>query len=84
MDYLRGLKENVIIGRLIPARLDLSEAGRERLGLDEPQLEPVGFLSKAEPGEEESVTLGFEETLEEAPSGVPAEEETVAPLGLDD
>ena len=31
IDYLRGLKENVIIGRLIPARLDQSEEGRERL-----------------------------------------------------
>ena len=31
IDYLHGLKENVIIGRLIPARLDLSEQGREFL-----------------------------------------------------
>ena len=29
VDHLRGLKENVIIGRLIPARLDQSEDGRE-------------------------------------------------------
>ena len=35
-DNLRGLKENVIIGRLIPARLDLSEEGRQRLGLPDP------------------------------------------------
>ena len=35
VDYLRGLKENVIIGRLIPARLDLSEEGRELLGIAE-------------------------------------------------
>jgi DNA-directed RNA polymerase subunit beta' len=35
VDHLRGLKENVIIGRLIPARLDLSEEGRELLGLAE-------------------------------------------------
>ena len=35
IDYLRGLKENVIIGRLIPARFDLSEEGRQQLGLDE-------------------------------------------------
>ena len=27
IDYLRGLKENVIIGRLIPARLSLTEDG---------------------------------------------------------
>ncbi len=32
-DHLMGLKENVIIGRLIPARYDLSEEGRLRLGL---------------------------------------------------
>ena len=33
VDYLRGLKENVIIGRLIPARLDISEEGRNLLGI---------------------------------------------------
>ena len=36
VDNLRGLKENVIIGRLIPARLDLSQEGRDRLGTPEP------------------------------------------------
>ncbi|MDA1278997.1 MAG: DNA-directed RNA polymerase subunit beta' [Chloroflexi bacterium] len=35
VDRLNGLKENVIIGRLIPARLDLSAEGRERLGIKE-------------------------------------------------
>lgn len=34
-DRLLGLKENVIIGRLIPARLEISEEGRERLGKEE-------------------------------------------------
>ena len=43
VDYLRGLKENVIIGRLIPARLDTSAEGRALLGLPEP--------SEIEPGE---------------------------------
>jgi len=39
VDYLRGLKENVIIGRLIPARLDMSEEGRAMLGLNkQPQV----------------------------------------------
>ena len=33
IDHLNGLKENVIIGRLIPARLDQSEAGRKKLGI---------------------------------------------------
>jgi DNA-directed RNA polymerase subunit beta' len=35
VDRLNGLKENVIIGRLIPARLDQSPEGRERLGVKE-------------------------------------------------
>ena len=35
MDHLRGLKENVIIGRLIPARLNLSEDGVSGLSLEE-------------------------------------------------
>ena len=34
-DHLTGLKENVIIGRLIPARYDNTEEGKEKLGLDE-------------------------------------------------
>jgi hypothetical protein len=46
VDYLRGLKENVIIGRLIPARYDMSEEGRARLGMDEPPPEPVGIFSR--------------------------------------
>jgi DNA-directed RNA polymerase subunit beta' len=35
VDRLFGLKENVIIGRLIPARLDRTEEGRKKLGMDE-------------------------------------------------
>ena len=34
-DQLSGLKENVIIGRLIPARYDTTEEGREKLGVAE-------------------------------------------------
>ena len=41
VDYLRGLKENVIIGRLIPARLDVSAEGRSLLGLPEVALSPL-------------------------------------------
>ncbi len=45
IDYLRGLKENVIIGRLIPARFDMSEEGQQRLGLRELEnREPVGLI----------------------------------------
>ena len=46
VDYLRGLKENVIIGRLIPARFDLNEEGRNWLSIEEPEPEPVGILSR--------------------------------------
>jgi len=35
VDHLLGLKENVIIGRLIPARLDQSQEGRDKLGIEE-------------------------------------------------
>ncbi len=52
VDYLRGLKENVIIGRLIPARLDISEEGRALLGLPEmaatATLDPGTELSDAD------------------------------------
>ncbi len=45
IDYLRGLKENVIIGRLIPARFDMSEEGKERLALHEVESQvPVGLF----------------------------------------
>ena len=51
IDYLRGLKENVIIGRLIPARFDGTEEGRERLGLNDSLLESVEGLDDT-PGDE--------------------------------
>ena len=53
VDYLRGLKENVIIGRLIPARLDLSDERGEELAFDEPPQELVGVLADGAPGEYE-------------------------------
>ena len=65
VDYLRGLKENVIIGRLIPARFDLSEEGRERLGLYKQEMEPAGILP--EPAESQE-PVGLEEAVEEIPS----------------
>ncbi len=52
VDRLTGLKENVIIGRMIPARLDRSSEGRELLGLPDPE------TVLAEP-----VTQGWEEAL---------------------
>ena len=63
VDYLRGLKENVIIGRLIPARYDMSEEGRKRLGLDQPRPQPEIVGQTAPP-----TPLEFEESLEEIPS----------------
>ena len=47
VDYLRGLKENVIIGRLIPARLDLTEEGRAFLDIpeDEEVIDPISMLT---------------------------------------
>ncbi len=47
VDFLRGLKENVIIGRLIPARLDLTEEGRAFLGIPdaEEEIDPISMLA---------------------------------------
>ena len=62
IDFLRGLKENVIIGRLIPARLDLSEEGRERLGVNELAEEPVEIM----PGlPEEGAIFGMDGSIGE-------------------
>ena len=63
VDHLRGLKENVIIGRLIPARLDQSHDGRQKLGL--PELsdvaeEPEYFGAEVPVG----VLVGSEEAME--------------------
>ena len=63
IDYLRGLKENVIIGRLIPARFDMSEEGRKRLGLEElEKREPVGLMAGS-PALEEGPPPGLLEDL---------------------
>ncbi len=40
LDKLRGLKENVIIGRLIPANLEAYPEGRKRLGIDTDEWAP--------------------------------------------
>ena len=66
VDYLRGLKENVIIGRLIPARYDMSEEGREHLKLDEPPEETPGILPA--PSEKRLLTLDMEDAKEEIPT----------------
>ena len=42
VDQLSGLKENVIIGRLIPARMDQSPEGLELLGIDKDSISSEG------------------------------------------
>jgi len=69
-DYLRGLKENVIIGRLIPARLDLSPEGRELLGITQaeaavvagelPEPEDITNLMMDYPGAEVPIGEDYE------------------------
>ncbi len=64
VDYLNGLKENVIIGRLIPARLDQTEEGRARLGMeaDEERLDGrlTGFTQAPPTFEEALAAIGGE------------------------
>jgi len=64
IDYLRGLKENVIIGRLIPARLDLS--GDEIKGLEEGAVpHPLGIMSGGTQPRDHAL-LGGEERKQDA------------------
>jgi len=61
VDRLNGLKENVIIGRLIPARLDQTPEGRERLGVKEGEREAgrlTGFTQAPATFEEALVAIG--------------------------
>ena len=79
VDYLRGLKENVIIGRLIPARLDLTEEGRAFLDIpeDEEEIDPISMLTG--PVDE------FESEMAQGPFGLGIEsqpEELVAANGM--
>ena len=60
IDPLSGLKENVIIGRLIPARYDTYEEGREKLKLEE--LERRRELARIAAAEEEALH-GYEDFL---------------------
>ena len=61
VDRLNGLKENVIIGRLIPARLDQTAQGRERLGVKEGEREDgrlTGFTKAPATFEEALAAIG--------------------------
>ena len=65
MDSLQGLKENVIIGRLIPARFDLSEEGRIRLGFDKLEEERSNKKAQYESlGEPNEMAISEEEELQ--------------------
>jgi DNA-directed RNA polymerase subunit beta' len=62
-DRLQALKENVIIGRLIPARFEISDEGRERLGREELEaLERPPEPEWLQEGEVEQI-LGEEQTF---------------------
>ena len=79
VDRLNGLKENVIIGRLIPARLDQTAEGRERLGVEEGEREAgklTGFTQAPATFEEALAVIGGGELV-----GVGAESN--APIGAD-
>jgi DNA-directed RNA polymerase subunit beta' len=80
VDRLNGLKENVIIGRLIPARLDQTPEGRERLGVEEGERE-AGRLT----GFTQAPPATFEEALAAIGGGdlVGVGAETSAPIGGD-
>jgi len=56
-DNLNGLKENVIIGRLIPARLDKTDEGRNRLGVEESSSGGLTGITKGPQTFEEAVAL---------------------------
>ncbi len=57
-DWLLGLKENVIIGRLIPARLQLPEIVEPQLTPEMAAVAPGGWLGAAEPSSGNGFTLG--------------------------
>ena len=87
-DYLRGLKENVIIGRLIPARLDLTEEGRNFLDMPEEEPNPLNLLARP-PASRLGFSSDFEAEMAQGPFGFgvpqPIEEhiEEQAPVGDD-
>ncbi|MDP3062129.1 MAG: DNA-directed RNA polymerase subunit beta' [Chloroflexota bacterium] len=80
VDKLLGLKENVIIGRLIPARFDASQEGRDRLGVAELEAELAAKEQERMLGwlqEDAAKGDGQDKEMEAALSelGVPADEE---------
>jgi DNA-directed RNA polymerase subunit beta' len=68
VDYLRGLKENVIMGRLIPAGTGISKYRSARLLIEEPeeQLPPPEEI-------DEEAELAYEEEVATLSVGLPQE-----------
>lgn len=60
-DYLRGLKENVVVGRLIPAGTGLTYHNERRKGRDELEFEPLTKVSASEVEQALSEALNFGE-----------------------
>jgi DNA-directed RNA polymerase subunit beta' len=87
IDPLLGLKENVIIGRLIPARMDMSEEGRARLGLpslDEgPSLLSVLSEGLEIEGDDAEESFGLEEVFPEE-LGLASDGDSGSPVGVMD
>ena len=82
VDRLNGLKENVIIGRLIPARLDQSPEGRERLGVEEGERKEgrlTGFTQAPATFEEALAAIGGGDKVGvRADTGAPARGDATA------
>ena len=87
VDRLSGLKENVIIGRLIPARLDQTSEGRERLGVEEGEREDgrlTGFTKAPATFEEALAAIGGGDMVGVgAESGSTSSEETAGSASED-
>ena len=58
-DYLRGLKENVVVGRLIPAGTGLTYHAERRKGREEPETETPTKVSASEVEQALSEALNF-------------------------
>ena len=85
VDHLRGLKENVIIGRLIPARLNLSEDGVRGLSLEEANspTRGMGIMTTGGGVQHEPVLVGPDGALT-FDDALMAEEIKHEPVVLDD
>jgi DNA-directed RNA polymerase subunit beta' len=67
-DYLRGLKENVIMGRLIPAGTGMSEYAGVGIQVEMPEGFEFEQAEAGEPGEADAGAGGFADPAGSAPS----------------